>query len=266
MADYEHLPVGNGSGDAALMHITGTRLTAATTIAVDSVTNVPTKFIGTYGTLGADGLITAASKRDFKGHVSGADLVIDAFCPGSVDAGNTIGQVVIVKPNTFWANLVATFIKNATGFGTPESATFAGLVATAITAASQVLSGNHTVGGNATITGNIDISGTSRLVPATAATSDGSNNITPTKQIYSITALAHDATVLAPTWAAQEGMSGLLKIKDDGNARALAWHASWVVIGVTLPTVSIAGKWLYVNYQYNAADSKFHVLGIARQS
>lgn len=266
MADYDYLPASNGSGDAALMHITADRLTGSTTIQVDSVANVNSKYIGTYGTLDADGFITTASKREFKGHISGGNLIIDSFEPGSTDGGNTAGQVVVVRPTTGWANRVAAFIKNATNLGTPEAVTFAGLVATAISAASQVLTGNHTVGGNATITGNIDISGTSRLVPATAVTADGSNNITPSKQEYSITALAHDAAVLAPTWAAQEGMVGSLKIKDDGNARALSWATGWVVIGVTLPTLTSAGKWLYVSYKYNAADSKFHVLGIARQT
>lgn len=131
--NYDFLPVSNGSGDAALMHVTATRLTGATTIAVDSVANVPTKFIGTYGTLGADGFITAASKRDFRGHTSGADLIIDAFEPGSVDAGNTIGQIVIIKPTTGWANRVANFIKNMTGLGTPEDITVDALTATSIT-------------------------------------------------------------------------------------------------------------------------------------
>lgn len=131
--NYDHLPVSNGNGDAALMNITAVRLTGATTIAVDTVANVPAKFIGTYGTLGADGFITAASKRDFRGSVSGATLTINAFEPGSVDAGNTIGQVVVIKPTTGWGNRVASFIKNMTGLGVPENVTVAGLTATTIT-------------------------------------------------------------------------------------------------------------------------------------
>lgn len=93
---------------------------------------VPAKFIGTYGTLLASGLLDPTTKRDFKGHVSGSDLVIDAFEPGNVDAGNLQGQVVIVKPNTGWANRVAKFIQNATGTGTPENHTVAALSATDI--------------------------------------------------------------------------------------------------------------------------------------
>lgn len=71
---------------------------------MDSVSNVPANFIATYGTLDAAGFITAASKREFTGHVAGVGLVIETFQPGSVDAGNTIGQVVVLRPSTPWVN------------------------------------------------------------------------------------------------------------------------------------------------------------------
>lgn len=130
MSEYDFLPVSDGSGDTALMHITDVRLVDATTIKVDTVENVPTKFIATYGSLLPNGLIDPATKIDFKGHLSGADIIIDAFEPGNTDAGNTAGQVVIIKPNVGWANRVATHIKNLTGFGTPEPITASTLVVT----------------------------------------------------------------------------------------------------------------------------------------
>lgn len=130
-SDYDFLSVSNGNGDAALMHVNGSgRIIGANVIPVDSVTNVPAKFIAIYGVLGSNGLITPASGRNFKGHVSGMTLVIDGFEPGSTDNGNNSGDVVLIKPNSGWSNRVAQFIKNSTGFGTPENATFAALTAT----------------------------------------------------------------------------------------------------------------------------------------
>lgn len=151
--DYDHLPVSDGSGDAALMNVTTLRLPAATTIVVDSVVNVPSKFVATYGTLDDNGFIDPTTKRDFKGHVSGSDLVIDSFEPGNVDDGNAEGDVVVIKPNTGWANRVATHIKNMTGFGTPENATIANLTAADITAIILALSGSLTVTGTSTLNG-----------------------------------------------------------------------------------------------------------------
>lgn len=105
--DSTYLQVSDGTADAAIMHITNSRSIGATTIQVDTVAAIPAKFIAIYGTLGSDGFITAASMRNFYGHLSGGNLEIDGFLPGSTDNGNTDGQVVVIKPNTFWANFVA---------------------------------------------------------------------------------------------------------------------------------------------------------------
>jgi hypothetical protein len=148
MAQYDFLSVSNGSGDSALAHVTTDRLTGDDTLLVDTVVNWPSKFIGTYGTLLSTGFIDPTTKRDFRGHLSGSDIIIDAFEPGNTDAGTTSGQVVVVKPNTGWADRVATFIKNATGNGTPEAATFAG-----VTSTTNTVSGNETVGGTLGVTG-----------------------------------------------------------------------------------------------------------------
>lgn len=111
--DYSVLSVSNGDGDAALMRVSSPRLTGATTISVDSIANVPAKFIGTYGTLASNGLIDPATKVDFLGHVSGSSLVIDAFLPGSTDNGNTEGQIVVIKPNTPHTNLMVSLARVA---------------------------------------------------------------------------------------------------------------------------------------------------------
>lgn len=143
MANYDFLSVSDGTGDSSLMHITAARAVGATTITVDTISRVAAKFIGTSGTLLPSGLLDPATVTNFRGHIAASALQIDAFEPGSTDVGNTVGQVVIVKPNTGWANRVATFIQNASGNGTPESLTANALTTTgAITAASQSLAGS----------------------------------------------------------------------------------------------------------------------------
>lgn len=148
-SDYDYLPGSNGSGDAALMHVTVTRAIAGTVITVDTVVNVPSKFVGTYGSLLPTGYLDPTTMRNFKGHVSGSTLVIDGFEAGSSDNGNSIGDVVVIKPNSGWTNRVAQAIKNITGFGTPEGGFFAALAA----------SGNATVGGTLGVTGATTLTG-----------------------------------------------------------------------------------------------------------
>jgi hypothetical protein len=98
--DYSELLASNGSGDAALAHISAARLALATTITVDSTANWPAKFIATSGTLNAAGYIDPATKLEFKGHLSSGNIIIDSFEPGFTDVGNTQGQVVALRPST----------------------------------------------------------------------------------------------------------------------------------------------------------------------
>jgi hypothetical protein len=240
------------------MHVQSTRSIGGTVINVDSVVNVPAKFIATQGTLLSTGFIDPTTKCDFKGHVSGTTLVIDGFEPGSTDTGSASGQVIIIKPNTIWANLVASFIMNATGNGTPENHTVAQLAATDVT------TGTLEVSGAATFSGNASVAGTSWLVAQSTATINGSGQIIPVSQVYRVTALAGAATILTPTYTPQDGMTGELRIYDNGTAQSLTWATGWKGIGVTLPTTTTVGQFIYVSYEYSAVDSKYHVLSVAR--
>lgn len=113
--DSSYLLASDGTGDASLMHITANRSVASTVIAVDTVVGVPAKFIGTAGTVLPSGLLNPTTVTNFYGQVSGANLQIDGFLPGNTDVGNTIGQIVVIKPSTDWANMVANHILTPTG-------------------------------------------------------------------------------------------------------------------------------------------------------
>lgn len=117
--DSTYLQVSDGSSDAALMHITNDRSIGSTTIEVDTVSGIPDKFIASSGTILPSGFIDASTIKNFYGHLDGANLEIDGFLPGSTDAGNTAGQVVAIKPNTFWANLVASIVTAVDPANTP---------------------------------------------------------------------------------------------------------------------------------------------------
>lgn len=249
MSDYNYLNVSAGTGDAPLMNINAVRLAGSTTISVDTVTGVPPNFIGTSGTKLSTGLLDPATVTNFKGHVSGSGLQIDSFEPGSTDIGNTSGQVVIIKPNTGWANRVATFIRNATGTGTPEN-----IYSSSITATSGAISGALTVGGNLTITG------ASSVVAATTTTA---TTIMPTSQVYDVTALSTAATINTPSFGSSNGMSFILRIKDNGTAQTLTFASGYTnVSGLATPTTTVASKMLTIGAIYNSATSKWEIQGI----
>ena len=102
--DTRYLRASDGTGSAVLAHITIPRLAGATVLKVDNVDNWPPFFIATTGKLNPTGYIIEATKKEFRGHLQGADIIIDGFEPGFTDEGNTTDQVVIIKQTTGWAD------------------------------------------------------------------------------------------------------------------------------------------------------------------
>lgn len=86
--------------------------------------------------------------------------------------------------------------------------------------------------------------------------------------IYKVTALATAAAITAPTsytHSIAEGQGMVMRIKDNGTARALTWDAIYRPIGLTLPTTTVAGKTLYVGMFYNLTDSKWDIVGLNQE-
>jgi hypothetical protein len=57
----------------------------------------------------------------------------------------------------------------------------------------------------------------------------------------------------------------IIRIKDDGTARALAWGASFVDMGAALPTTTVLGKILHVQLMYDSVTSKWGCISTAQQ-
>lgn len=101
-----------------------------------------------------------------------------------------------------------------------------------------------------------------RVLPSVGTTASGAT-ITPvatTGEFYTVTALAADATIAAPTGTPVNGQRLILRIKASAATRALTWNAIYRAIGVTLAPNVAAGKTLYTGMVYNAADTKWDVI------
>lgn len=114
MDNIEFLYASDGTGEAVRAVVTGTRIISSTTLEVDSVNNFPDSFVATVGTLNiSTGIIDNSTVTIFKGHLDAGDIIIDEIAPGYADNGNSIGQVVVLKPNTFWADTLANVLSVA---------------------------------------------------------------------------------------------------------------------------------------------------------
>lgn len=81
--------------------------------------------------------------------------------------------------------------------------------------------------------------------------------------IYTITALAEAATFGAPTGTPENGKSLILRIKDNGTARALYFNAAYRFSSdLPKPTTTVLGKTLYMGFVWNSTDEKLDCVGI----
>lgn len=82
------------------------------------------------------------------------------------------------------------------------------------------------------------------------------------RNVYTLTALAANATFAAPSGTAEAGNMIMIRYKDNGTARTLAFNAIYRAIGVTLPTTTVISKTGYVLCAYNNADTKWDVISV----
>lgn len=80
---------------------------------------------------------------------------------------------------------------------------------------------------------------------------------------YTITAQAQAFTVAAPTGTPTEGQKLILRIKDNGTARAITWNTIFRASSdLALPTTTVLSKTLYCGFIYNATDSKWDLIAL----
>lgn len=98
----------------------------------------------------------------------------------------------------------------------------------------------------------------------------GASGTTPTPNAditdqYELLALATAAAFGAPTGTPTEGQTMVLRIKDNGTARALTWNSIYRGIGLTLPTTTVISKTMYVAMIYNSTDTKWDVVSVQQE-
>lgn len=107
---------------------------------------------------------------------------------------------------------------------------------------------------------------TNKRITKRVSTTASSATPTPnadTTDVYTITALAEAAAFGAPTGTPTEGQALLIRVKDNGTARALTYNAIYRAGDTALPTTTTISKTLYIAFIYNATDTKWDFTGSA---
>lgn len=92
--------------------------------------------------------------------------------------------------------------------------------------------------------------------------------VTPvnTNDLVIITAQAAALALANPTGTWDEGQPLMIRIKDNGTARAITYDTNYRAIGVTLPTTTVISKTTYLGLIYNSTDTKWDVIGVTTQA
>ena len=87
-----------------------------------------------------------------------------------------------------------------------------------------------------------------------------SATVTPnadTDDMVVITAQAAGLTLANPSGTPTQGQKLLVRIKDNGTARAISYGTQYRAVGEALPTTTVISKLLYIGFFYNSTDTKW---------
>jgi hypothetical protein len=177
--------------------------------------------------------------------------------------GTGVGTALAVNTGSAGAVVV-----NGGALGTPSSGTVTNLTGTAsININGTVGATTPTSGAFTTLSASTAMSSTriNPRVSSTASTATLTPDIASFDQ-YNLTAQAAPLTVAAPTGTPVDGNRLIIRLFDNGTARAITWNATYTAIGVTLPASTTTGKTIYVGCLYNAAATRWDVVAVATQA
>lgn len=174
MQSIQRIKASDGTGTAGVATVQSTRAPLSTTILVDAVTNFNTTgFEASMGTphtftdpITSETItvISEATCVDFRGHIDSGHIAIDAIAPGFTDLGSEIGDIIIIRPTSEWADNVAAVL----GQEHNDDGTHG-----AVTATSVAITGALTVAGENVNTGWIPITDSFAYVSYDSATRIG---------------------------------------------------------------------------------------------
>lgn len=92
--------------------------------------------------------------------------------------------------------------------------------------------------------------------------------VTPTfaNDQVNITAQATNLTLANPTGTAVDGHGILIRIKDNGTSRTITYGTQYRTFSDAKPTATVISKTTYIGIIYNAADTKWDVIGVRQEA
>jgi hypothetical protein len=232
--------------------------------------------LGLTGTNGGDQTITLTGDVTGSGTGSFAATIANSAVTLAKQADMATASVVYRKTAGAGApevNTLATLKTDLglTGTNSGDQTTVSGQAGFVANSATFDVTGGAAAGStyNGSAAKTIDYStvGAQPNAPRLQSVSSAST-VTPTfsNDQVNITALAAACQLLNPTGTAVPAKKVIVRIKDDGTARALTYDTQYRALGVTLPTTTVISKTLYLGFIYNSTDTKWDCVAVAQEA
>jgi hypothetical protein len=223
-------------------------------------------------------IYNAGWKNTLTGNLVSGGATLDSSVLASYTTNaNLTSTLTNYVTNTSLTSTVTTAVNNLVN-GAPGVLDTIGEIATALNNNSSIL---NTLVSNTNLTSTLTGYVTNANLTSTLSTYSVPNRIVATASVtsvtidasvtdqYHITSLAVNATFNAPINSSSNGQKLIIRIQDNGTPRTLSWTTStggFRVIGVTLPTTTVAFKNFYVGCIYNSTDVFWDVISVAQQA
>lgn len=237
----------------------GTQYNSTGWVQIDNITTVGTdpvdweQFSGAGTYLAGTGLTLTGNTFSVSSITSGQVTTALGFTPyNATNPSNYLTSVDLTSnvSGTLPVGRGGTGVTTSTGTGNvvlSASPTFTGTLTAATISATKILPNVQSIASASTITPNAD-----------------------TDTQVSVTALAVPATIAAPSGTPSDGQSLVIRIEDNGTARALTWttgsSGAYRAVGITLPTTTVAAKVVYIGCKYNSTDLRWDVIALSQEA
>jgi len=217
-------------------------LTAGTVTSVSGTTNRITS------TGGATPVIDISASYVGKSSITTLATIGTGVWQGTLVAGQYVGRGVV---NTGKATTLGDNLTTSGAFALTLTQTNTTNVTLPTTGTLATLAGTETLS-NKRITPRV-----TTIASSSTPTPDGDAS-----DVFTVTALAANATFAAPTGTPVNGQQLLIRILDNGTARTLAWNAIYrASTDFALPTTTVLSKTMYLQFIYNGASTTWDAIG-----
>lgn len=259
----------SNGGIPAVATVQNPRTTGVFNLTVDTQQFWPTGAIVDFSTykVDANNKRIAGSQTDWTATSDGTSALSGmTVVGGAADAGNAVGDKVQMGPTAWWAEgIVEGLLNQHNNDGTHSNVTAVTVAASGAISAGSLSTSGALTANTATVTNKLTV-GTLQLGSASVASVDGSSNLTPTAQIFDVTAMAANGTLQLPSFTPWNGAGVVVSILATG-AFTLALAAAYEnVSGLPWPGATISGKYLTVGIIYRLATTKWHIVSISQES